>query len=300
MPRTKAPAQVLAELDALRRRGFTGYVSLVDDNFIGNKKKAKAMLEELAAWNERNGHPFLFFTELSINVADDRELLGAMARAGLRRVFIGIETPDPRLLTTTRKLQNIPGNPIEKLGRIRDHGIHVTAGFIVGFDGEERSVFEYVIASPHSVLRKDHDQTSRMVRAVSLPGVAILGHPQGRMYNSRPGISAEWRTVFREAARRDVAIEIDGNWHRQDVDYELAEIALEEGCLFALDSDAHGIVEYPFTDYAIAHARIAGVPAARVVNCWDESAFDAWLKARRGPGQRRRSATRARVRASAR
>jgi radical SAM superfamily enzyme YgiQ (UPF0313 family) len=142
VPRTKAPAQVLAELDALRRRGFTGYVSLVDDNFIGNKKKAKAMLEELAGWNERNGHPFLFFTELSINVADDRELLAAMARAGLRRVFIGIETPDPRLLTTTRKLQNIPGNPIEKLGRIRDHGIHVTAGFIVGFDGEERSVFE--------------------------------------------------------------------------------------------------------------------------------------------------------------
>jgi radical SAM superfamily enzyme YgiQ (UPF0313 family) len=142
VPRTKAPAQLTAELDALRRRGFSGYVSLVDDNFIGNKKKAKAMLEELAAWNLRNGHPFLFFTELSINVADDRELLEAMARAGLRRVFIGIETPDPRLLKTTQKAQNIPGHPLEKLRRIRDHGIHVTAGFIVGFDGEDRGVFE--------------------------------------------------------------------------------------------------------------------------------------------------------------
>ena len=188
-------------------------------------------------------------------------------------------------------------------GRIRVYkGVeaNILADGTLDLQSEERTVFEYVIASPHSALRKDHDQTSRMVTAVSLPGVAILGHPQGRMYNSRPGISAEWRTVFREAARRDVAIEIDGNWHRQDVDYELAEIALEEGCLFALDSDAHSIVEYPFTDYAIAHARIAGVPAARVVNCWDESAFDAWLKARRGPGQRQRSATRARVRASAR
>ena len=145
----------------------------------------------------------------------------------------------------------------------------------------ERRLFEYVIASPHSQLRKDTDQTARMLAAVMLPGVAILGHPQGRMYNGRPGISADWRKVFREAATRDVAIEIDGNWHRQDVDYELASIAMEEGCLFALDSDAHSIPELPFTDYSIAHARIAGVPADRVVNCWEESKFDAWLRDRR-------------------
>jgi len=152
---------------------------------------------------------------------------------------------------------------------------------------DERGVFEYVIASPHSQLRKDTDQTARMVAAVRLPGVAILGHPQGRMYNTRPGIGADWRKVFREAAARDVAVEIDGNWHRQDVDYELAGIALEEGCLFALDSDAHSIAEYPFTDYAIAHARIAGVPADRVVNCWEEAKFDAWLRDRRGPRKTR-------------
>jgi len=146
---------------------------------------------------------------------------------------------------------------------------------------DERREFEYVIASPHSALRKESDQTARMVGAVSLAGVAILGHPQGRMYNNRPGVGADWRVVFREAARRDVAIEIDGNWYRQDVDYELAEIALDEGCLFALDSDAHSIAEYPFTDYAIAQARVAGVPADRVVNCWDETRFDAWLETRR-------------------
>ncbi|HET7698597.1 MAG TPA: hypothetical protein VFK57_22975 [Vicinamibacterales bacterium] len=146
----------------------------------------------------------------------------------------------------------------------------------------ERSVFEYVLASPHSQLRKDTDQTARMLAAVAAPGVAILGHPQGRMYNSRPGITADWRKVFREAAARGVAIEIDGNWHRQDVDYELAAVALEEGCLFALDSDAHSIAEFPFTDYAIAHARIAQVPADRVVNCWDEGKFDDWLRERSG------------------
>jgi histidinol phosphatase-like PHP family hydrolase len=163
---------------------------------------------------------------------------------------------------------------------------------------DERRVFEYVIASPHSQLRKDTDQTARMVAAVKLPGVAILGHPQGRMYNSRPGISADWRKVFREAAARDVAIELDGNWHRQDVDYELAAVALEEGCLFALDSDAHSIAEFPFTDYAIAHARIAQIPADRVVNCWEEARFDAWLLDRRQRPQRPARVTAARKRKS--
>lgn len=170
-------------------------------------------------------------------------------------------------------------------GRVRVYkGVeaNILADGALDLQEEECRRFEYVLASPHSQLRKDTDQTARMLAAVKLPGVAILGHPQGRMYNTRPGISADWRKVFREAAARDVAIEIDGNWHRQDVDYELAEVALEEGCLFALDSDAHSIAEFPFTDYAIAHARIAQVPAERVVNCWEESRFDAWLDERSG------------------
>jgi histidinol phosphatase-like PHP family hydrolase len=161
---------------------------------------------------------------------------------------------------------------------------------------DERGLFEYVIASPHSALRKETDQTARMLAAVRQPGVAILGHPQGRIYNTRPGITADWERVFREAASRGVAIELDGNWHRQDIDYELAAVALEAGCLFALDSDAHSIPEFPFTDYAIAHARLARVPADRVVNCWDEARFDDWLADRRGGaasvGRRRRSTQR--------
>lgn len=146
---------------------------------------------------------------------------------------------------------------------------------------DERDMFEYVIASPHSLLRRETDQTARMVGAVRQPGVAILGHPQGRVYNSRPGVTADWDRVFEEAAARGVAIEIDGNWHRQDIDFELAARALDAGCLFALDSDAHSIPELPFTDYAIAHARLAGVPADRVVNCWPAEKFEAWLASRK-------------------
>jgi histidinol phosphatase-like PHP family hydrolase len=144
----------------------------------------------------------------------------------------------------------------------------------------ERREFEYVVASPHSLLRRDTDQTARMVTAVRQPAVAILGHPQGRMYNTRPGISADWNKVFKEAAAHGVAVEIDGNWHRQDVHYELAGRALEAGCLFALDSDAHSLPELPFTDFAIAQARLAGIPADRVVNCWPQKTFEAWLRER--------------------
>jgi histidinol phosphatase-like PHP family hydrolase len=172
----------------------------------------------------------------------------------------------------------------EFAGRVRVYkGVeaNILADGSLDLQESERGIFEYVIASPHSLLRRDTDQTARMIGAVRQRGVAILGHPQGRMYNSRPGVSADWDRVFEEAAGRGVAIELDGNWHRQDIDYELASRALEAGCLFALDSDAHSLPELPFTDYAIAHARLARIPADRVVNCWDEQRFDGWLASRR-------------------
>jgi histidinol phosphatase-like PHP family hydrolase len=149
---------------------------------------------------------------------------------------------------------------------------------------DERTAFEFIVASPHSLLRKTEDQTARMLAAVREPGVAILGHPRGRIYNSRGGVVADWPRVFAEAARRGVAVEIDGNWHRQDLDYVLAAEALDAGCLFALDSDAHSIGELQFTDYSIAHARLAGVPADRVINTWSDERLLEWMGERRVGG----------------
>jgi histidinol phosphatase-like PHP family hydrolase len=186
-------------------------------------------------------------------------------------------------------------------GRVRVYkGVeaNILADGALDLQMEERGVFDYVLASPHSELRKDHDQTARMLAAVKQPGVAILGHPQGRMYNTRPGITADWGRVFKEAATRGVAIEIDGNWHRQDIDHELALLALDAGCLFALDSDAHSVGELPFTDYAIAHARIAHIPADRVVNDWSKSKFDDWLRERRSTRRTAATPTSRRVRRS--
>jgi histidinol phosphatase-like PHP family hydrolase len=149
---------------------------------------------------------------------------------------------------------------------------------------EERRRFEFVVASPHSLLRRADDQTARMLAAVRAEGVAMLGHPRGRMFNTRVGVVADWDRVFAEAAARRVAIELDGNWHRQDIDYVLARRALDAGCLFALDSDAHSIGELAFTDYAIAHARLAAIPASRVINCWSDEALEAWMEERRRAG----------------
>ena len=153
---------------------------------------------------------------------------------------------------------------------------NIRADGTIDMEEQELRLFEFVVASPHSLLRKAVDQTDRMVGAVSQRGVCILGHPQGRRFNVRPGVSADWNAVFDVAARRQVAIEIDGSWDRQDVHYALAAAALERGCLFALDSDAHSHPELDFIDMSIAHARLAGIPQERVVNYWSEKKFIEW------------------------
>ena len=145
---------------------------------------------------------------------------------------------------------------------------------------DECSLFDFVVASPHSLLRRTEDQTQRMLGAIRSKRVAILGHPRGRVYNSRAGVVAAWDRIFAEAAARRVAIEIDGNWHRQDMDFSLARQALDAGCLFALDSDAHSIGELRFTDFSIAHARIAGIPAERVINTWSDDRISEWMRER--------------------
>jgi histidinol phosphatase-like PHP family hydrolase len=146
---------------------------------------------------------------------------------------------------------------------------------------EELAQFELVVAAPHSALRKPDDQTSRILAAVRAPGVHVLGHPRGRVFDKREGIRADWDRVFAAAADSGVAIELDGTWDRQDVDAPLAVRALEAGCVFALDSDAHSTRELEYVDYAIAHARLARIPPTRVINCWDDERLIDWSRSRK-------------------
>lgn len=141
---------------------------------------------------------------------------------------------------------------------------------------KELRTLEIVVASPHSKLRSTDDQTPRMLRAVETPGVHILGHPRGRKFGSRPGVTADWDRIFAAAAESGVAVEIDGDPSRQDIDYALARQAIRSGCVFAVDSDAHAVSQFDFTDIALAHARLAGITRARIINCWPLEKLLAW------------------------
>ena len=141
-PRLKSVEQMIREFDAVRRAGFRSCF-LSDDNFIGNKKAAKVLLHALIAWQKSHGYPLQFYTQASINLADDAELIDLMTEANFRNIFIGIESPRKESLAETRKVQNIAGDSLEaKIQRVRDGGIVVNGGFIIGFDSDDETIFD--------------------------------------------------------------------------------------------------------------------------------------------------------------
>jgi radical SAM superfamily enzyme YgiQ (UPF0313 family) len=142
-PRTKGADQIVGELEALYLRRWRSSVFIVDDNFIGNKGKLKQeVLPAIIAWMERRRHPFKLYTEVSINLADDEELMSLMVQAGFDQVFVGIESPNEESLAECSKLQNRNRDLIANVRRIQNAGLEVQAGFIVGFDKDPDSIFE--------------------------------------------------------------------------------------------------------------------------------------------------------------
>lgn len=142
VPRTKTPAQLIAELESLRQQGWQEMVFIVDDNFIGNKVHSRALLREMIAWRERTGAQMGFLTEASANLADDAELCDLMVRAGFRKVFVGIETPSVASLEECRKLQNCQRDLVETVKTLQRRGLQVMGGFIVGFDSDGTDIFK--------------------------------------------------------------------------------------------------------------------------------------------------------------
>jgi radical SAM superfamily enzyme YgiQ (UPF0313 family) len=142
VPRTKSPGQLIAELEALLRRGWDGMVFIVDDNFIGDRKRTKALLQELVRWRDRTHPPVGFLTEASLNLADDPELCALMVRAGFRKVFVGIETPSLESLSECHKTQNQRGDLVQAVKTLQRAGLQVMGGFIVGFDSDKNDIFE--------------------------------------------------------------------------------------------------------------------------------------------------------------
>jgi radical SAM superfamily enzyme YgiQ (UPF0313 family) len=145
--RAKSKEQFFNELDALYKLGWRGGVSIVDDNFIGNKRKLKdEILPELKEWQLKRKYPFNFITEVTITVADDDELMQKMIDAAVHSIFIGIETPDEASLTECGKKQNMKKDLIHAVKKLQKNGMIVSGGFIVGFDNDSSDTFDKQIA----------------------------------------------------------------------------------------------------------------------------------------------------------
>ncbi|MEB3248360.1 MAG: B12-binding domain-containing radical SAM protein [Merismopediaceae bacterium] len=144
-PRTKAPAQLLKELDCLYELGWRRSVFMVDDNFIGNKRNVKLLLKELKVWQAEHQYPFRFNTEASVDLADDPELMELMLECNFDAVFLGIETPDEESLEFTKKFQNTRSSLTQAVERIMTAGLRPMAGFIIGFDGEKKGAGDRIV-----------------------------------------------------------------------------------------------------------------------------------------------------------
>ncbi len=142
IPRTKYPEQMIKEFDILYEKKWRGSLFIVDDNFIGNKRNVKEMLKYIIKWQKERHYPFNLFTEASINLADDDELMDLMVEANFNKVFIGVETPEEESLKEVNKIQNTKRNLIDDIKILQKKGFEVMGGFIVGFDNDNISIFD--------------------------------------------------------------------------------------------------------------------------------------------------------------
>jgi radical SAM superfamily enzyme YgiQ (UPF0313 family) len=205
VPRVKSPEQVTAEMDALLRLGARGPLFLVDDNFIGNRRAAARVLEGIAAWQDGHGRPFDLYTEASLDLAGEPALLASMVDAGFTAVFVGIESPSAASLREAGKKQNLRMDQGEAVGILTRAGLEVFAGFIVGFDEDDPSIFA---------------QQARFIAALPIPR-AMVG-----MLSALPG-TALWRRLERQGRLR---AEASGDqFDRPNFAPAMGERALVEG-----------------------------------------------------------------------
>jgi len=205
VPRTKTTEQLLDELESLYVGGWRGGVFIVDDNFIGDKKKLKNdILPALIQWMARRGHPFNFITEASINLADDGELMEMMVAAGFEEVFIGIETPSEEGHHESGKEQNKNRDLLDCVKRIQKSGLQVQAGFIVGFDSDSPTIFERQIR----FIQESGIATAMVGMLTALSGTKLYQRlvREGRLLEDASGNNTSIATNFVPKMRMDVLV----------------------------------------------------------------------------------------------
>ena len=186
---------MLAELNALYNQGWRGSVFIVDDNFIGNKKKLKAdILPAMIQWMEEKEHPFAFLTEASINMADDEKLMQLMSDAGFNCVFVGIESPSEESLAECNKFTNRNRDLVADVKKLQSYGFQVMGGFIVGFDSDPISIFKSQI----NFIQKSGIVTA-MVGLLNAPAETRLWHrlkKENRLLPDATGDNTDGTTNF--------------------------------------------------------------------------------------------------------
>lgn len=230
----------------------------------------KASAQEMADACRARGYRVAALTDHAFGL----KIARGMSMTDARRQRIAVDAVNASATDGFRLLQGIEAN--------------IAPDGALDLGAAEAGLFDLVLAAPHSQLRQRDDQTARMMAAVRVPHVHVLAHPRGRVSGERAGVVADWDAVFAAAADAGVAVEIDGDPARQDLDAELAVRALDAGCLFAVDSDAHTPGQLAYADIALAHALLAAIPPARIVNCWPLDDLLTWTRTDRRHRPRRR------------
>ena len=181
-------------MQAIYGTGYRGTLFLVDDNFIGNKARAKELLRALVAWRAENPWKVDFVTEASLNLADDPELMRMMQQAGFRSVFLGIETPDEEGLIASNKLQNTRRSLLDSVATIQSYGMQVMGGFILGFDTDRENIFDRMV----EFIQKSGIPIAMVGLLQAMPGTQLfrrLKH-EGRIVDDDAGNNTGTRVNF--------------------------------------------------------------------------------------------------------
>jgi radical SAM superfamily enzyme YgiQ (UPF0313 family) len=166
----------------------------VDDNFIGNKRRAKELLSAMVEWGRAHGRPFRFLTEASLNLADDEELMQLMKDAGFTSVFLGIETPDEVSLIANNKMQNTKRDLLQSIEVIQQYGIEVMGGFILGFDTDREDVFDRMV----EFIQKSAIPVAMVGLLQAMPGTQLFRRlrSEGRILNGGDGDNTDCTLNF--------------------------------------------------------------------------------------------------------
>src|SRR6202163_3250144 len=208
----------------------------------------KATMLEMAKGAEAMGYTYLGVTDHSPRI----------------KVVNGLDAD--RLLAQSREMAEVQ-RQVAGVALLQGIEVDILEDGSLDLPGMVLELLYVLIASPHVKLRQEPAaMTERMLRAVSPPHVDVLGHPTGRRPGSRDGANYDFEAVFKEAARHHVALEIDCDPARMELSPEMARLALELGCDFSLDADAHAPAELAYVPMGMWMARRAGIPRDRILN----------------------------------